>query len=321
MIDGDRPVHRHRPPRPRAGDVDAGQPQRHRRLDSRARRGREASDRRGPSADRCADARGPGPARRGGRDRRLTARSAASSRSTRSAGCFRRCCATPAAPAERLATRISSSAIWTALVAAPLRRLSATTNIDSAFGCDSSRRTRPTKTSSRPSERSGDGTFSRISPGACESSSSARSTRDRLARLDVDRLRVADPDRHAHAGDGDADRLVLEDLAGLEHHLALLVGVIVAVDEVAGRADHVEGDVVRVDRRRRHRLAVQRGAGLGVELSERLLAGAGHRLVGRDDQPLDPDLTVDRRERDHQLHRRAVRVGDQAVVALAARAG
>ena len=44
--------------------------------------------------------------------------------------------------------------------------------------------------------------------------------------------------------------LVAEDLARLEHHLALFVGVVVAVGEVAGAAEHVERDVVRVDRRR-----------------------------------------------------------------------
>ena len=51
------------------------------------------------------------------------------------------------------------------------------------------------------------------------------------------------------------DRLVAEDLARLEHHLALFVGVVVAVGEVAGAAEHVERDRVRVDLRRRQRLA------------------------------------------------------------------
>ena len=44
--------------------------------------------------------------------------------------------------------------------------------------------------------------------------------------------------------------------------------------------------------------------------------GPRHRLVGRDDDPLDPDRALDRRQRDDHLHRRAVRVRDQAVVAL-----
>ncbi len=42
------------------------------------------------------------------------------------------------------------SAIWTAFVAAPFRRLSATIHILSVFGWLSSRRIRPTKTSSFP---------------------------------------------------------------------------------------------------------------------------------------------------------------------------
>ena len=58
---------------------------------------------------------------------------------------------------------------------------------------------------------------------------------------------MADAHRDANAGDGDPDRLVLEDLARLEHHLALLVGVVVAVGEVPGRPDHVEGDRLGID--------------------------------------------------------------------------
>ena len=49
----------------------------------------------------------------------------------------------------------------------------------------------------------------------------------------------------------------LEDLARLVHHLALFVGVVVAVFEVAGAAENVEGDRVRIDLRRGRLLAVQ----------------------------------------------------------------
>ncbi|MDX6541930.1 MAG: hypothetical protein QOI71_3540 [Gaiellales bacterium] len=48
-------------------------------------------------------------------------------------------------------SRRSSSASCTAFVAAPLRRLSATTQSASVFGSPRSRRMRPTRTSSRPS--------------------------------------------------------------------------------------------------------------------------------------------------------------------------
>src|SRR3712207_8958703 len=48
--------------------------------------------------------------------------------------------------------------------------------------------------------------------------------------------------RHASARDRDGDRLVAEDLARLEHHLALLVGVVVAVGEAAGAAEDVRSE-------------------------------------------------------------------------------
>src|SRR3954464_3465224 len=70
---------------------------------------------------------------------------------------------------------------------------------------------------------------------------------------------MAVADRHARAGHVDRDRLVAEDLARLEHQLALLVGVVVAVGEVAGAAQDVERDRVRVDLGGRHRLAAGGG--------------------------------------------------------------
>ena len=143
----------------------------------------------------------------------------------------------------------STSAIWTALVAAPLRRLSLTIHMLSARGWDSSRRIRPTNTSSRPAARSGVGHVLDDDAGRRAEQLARLLGRQRLARLHVDRLRVADPHGHAHARDRDADRLVLEDLARLEHHLALLVGVVVAVGEGARRADHVERDRLRIDLR------------------------------------------------------------------------
>src|SRR4051794_15413553 len=78
-----------------------------------------------------------------------------------------------------------------------------------------------------------------------------------LARLERHRLGVAVAHGHARARDRDADVLVTEDLARLEHQLALLVGVVVAVGEVAGAAQDVERDRMRVDLGRRHRLAVE----------------------------------------------------------------
>ena len=57
--------------------------------------------------------------------------------------------------------------------------------------------------------------------------------------------------------------------------------------------------------------------GLREQLLHRLLAGAGHRLIGRDHDALDRRLVVQRLERDDELRGRAVRVGDDALLAEA----
>ena len=159
-----------------------------------------------------------------------------------------------------------SSAIWTAFVAAPLRRLSDTIHMLNARGWESSGRIRPTKTSSRPSATSGEGTSCTTGdgssvtamPGAPTSSERASSadSGSRVCTLTASEWPVRH--RDPHAGHGHADRLVLEDLARLEHHLALLVGVVVTVGEVPGGADDVERDVRGVDLGRRHLHAVKR---------------------------------------------------------------
>ena len=94
----------------------------------------------------------------------------------------------------------------------------------------------------------------------------ASSTLERLARLQLTDSECDDDDRDAGAGDGDRDRLVAEDLARLEHHLALFVGVVVAVGEVAGAAEDVERDRVRIDLGRGDLHAVQHRVGLVLEL-------------------------------------------------------
>ena len=166
-----------------------------------------------------------------------------------------------------------ASASCTAFVAAPLSRLSLTTQRFSARGCDGSRRMRPTNTSSRPAaarpsgSRASAGRRRRSIPGASRSSSRASSAErgSRVCRL-TDSECDADHG-HARAGHGDADVRRLEDLARLEHHLALLVRVVVAVLEVAGAAEHVEGDRVRIDRRRRRLGAVRARPRLGPSSS------------------------------------------------------
>src|SRR6476620_1963076 len=138
----------------------------------------------------------------------------------------------------------------------------------------------------------------------------------RLAGLDVDRLGVAGLDRDPDAGRADPDPVVAEDLAGLVDQLALLVGVVVPVGEAAGLGQDVEGDLVRVDLRRRHVVAADHRARLGAQLVDRPLAGAGDGLVGGDHQALDPGRVVERFQGDDHLHGRAVRVGNDPLVAL-----
>ena len=66
--------------------------------------------------------------------------------------------------------------------------------------------------------------------------------RDRLLELDVDRFRMADEHRHAHAGRRQLD-LRVEDLLGLGHHLPLFLRVAVLHEDVDMR-DDVEGDAL-----------------------------------------------------------------------------
>ena len=57
--------------------------------------------------------------------------------------------------------------------------------------------------------------------------------------------------------------------------------------------------------------------GLVPELVHRLLARARDRLVGRDDDPLDPRAVVQRLQRHHHLRGRAVGVGDDVLGGVA----
>ena len=57
--------------------------------------------------------------------------------------------------------------------------------------------------------------------------------------------------------------------------------------------------------------------GLREQFVHRILAGAGHRLIGRDHDALDLGAVVQRLERDDELRGRAVRIGDDAALAKA----
>ncbi len=137
---------------------------------------------------------------------------------------------------------------------------------------------------------------------------------DRLPRLHVDRLRVAHEDGDAHGGAGDPQVRQVEDLAGLGDDLPLLLRVPVLQEDVDLRQG-VEGDRMRVDPGLLG-LPGDVGPDLRLELGDRLAARSRDRLVGVDDDPLQADRVAQRHERRHQLHRGAVRVGDDPLVGL-----
>ena len=152
----------------------------------------------------------------------------------------------------------------------------------------------------------------------------ARSGDSGLLELGVDRHRMAGEHRHAHARHPDTKVGDAEDLAALAAHLLLFVGLAGAVvDDGAGHRQHVERDRcdVLVGRREVDRVAVEgqrRGAVthlalLLVELVDALAPGPGHGLVRAHDDATEPRFAVQRREHGHERHRRAVRVGDDAL--------
>ena len=127
--------------------------------------------------------------------------------------------------------------------------------------------------------------------------------------------RVADEHRHAHAGGRHLD-LGIEDLLGLGHHLPFLARVAVLHEDVdVGNA--VEGDLLGellgLDLLARHVLAL----GLGPQLVHGVLAGAGDGLIGRHHHALDGGAVVQGLQRHHQLHGRAVGVGDDVLLGVA----
>ena len=118
-------------------------------------------------------------------------------------------------------------AIWTPFRAAPLRRLSATTQRASPLGRDAgpggSGRPAPGRGRRRRwpsgSGRSR-GRRRRSRPGAAARSSRASSGVSGRSVSIQDRLGVRPPDRDAHAGGADADRVVVHDLVRLADQLA-----------------------------------------------------------------------------------------------------
>ena len=104
----------------------------------------------------------------------------------------------------------------------------------------------------------------------------------------------------------------MEDLARLVDDLDLLLVVAVRLQPPTTGHD-VVGELVRIRGDRRLR-AVGDGPGLLLELVDKRPAGAGGRLIGRHQHPLETDGLLERIESDRQRDRAAVGVGDDALV-------
>src|SRR5690606_14238698 len=130
---------------------------------------------------------------------------------------------------------------------------------------------------------------------------------ERLLELDVDRLGMANENRHAHTGRRDPDRRV-EDLLGLVDHLPLFLGRAVGHEDVDLR-NYVERDLALElgGLRLLHLIDALR---LSEELVHAFLACARYRLIGRHHHAADRHEIVQRLQGDHHLDGGAVRVGD-----------
>jgi hypothetical protein len=136
-----------------------------------------------------------------------------------------------------------------------------------------------------------------------------------ILELDVDRLGMADEDRHAHAGRGHLDRLGsrIFFVSATIFHSSLV--------EPSSRKTSICGITLKaicLELLRRDLLARARTAlGLVPQLVHALLAGARHGLIGRHHHPLDPRAVVQRLQRHHHLRGRAVGVRDDVLVLVA----
>ena len=134
---------------------------------------------------------------------------------------------------------------------------------------------------------------------------------DRVFKLDVDRFRMRDEHRHAHASGGEAN-LGIKNLLGLRHHLPFLLGEAVFHEDV-DLGNEIEGDALG-EFLRLHRIRHEDRAGLLEQFVHRLFARARHRLIGRDDDARDLGEIMQRLEGDHELRGRAIGVGDDVLL-------
>ena len=116
---------------------------------------------------------------------------------------------------------------------------------------------------------------------------------------------------HAHAGGGDAQVGLAEDLARLLHHLGLFLVVSGFRIHLGVVREHVERVRMRQHLRRERAAFEMRARGF-AELFHRGGAGARGGLVGGHGDALDPALLVQRPQRSGGDDRHAVRVRDDA---------
>ena len=134
---------------------------------------------------------------------------------------------------------------------------------------------------------------------------------DWMFEFDVHGLGMADEDRNPNAGSDDIDGGV-EDFFGLDGHFPLFLGGAIIHEHIDLR-DDVEGDVFLEDLRRILVMHVM-DFGVGEQLVHALLAGAGDRLVGGNDNAFDLEFIVQWLQRHNQLNGGAVRVGDDVAL-------
>ena len=137
--------------------------------------------------------------------------------------------------------------------------------------------------------------------------------RDFVFELDRKRLRVRTDDRHAHAGAGDEQIVVMEHLAAFILHLHFFARIALIV-KAANLRNEVVSDGIRED------LAGSGRAGRRFHLSLKLinaaLAGTGNGLIGRSDEALHFSLAVQRRDGRKTDDRGAVRIGNEPLAPL-----
>jgi len=132
--------------------------------------------------------------------------------------------------------------------------------------------------------------------------------------LDMHRLAVTGESRHSNGGGRHTQLREFQDLPGLGNQLPLLLGVAILSSISDGR-NAIESDGVGKCRTL-HVSLVEEGDHLLTELGHARLTRPGHRLVGRNHNPTDPERIRQRLQGHDQLNRGAVGVRDDPLAAF-----